>query len=148
MKIMRSQKKFISIALFALLVTSCTKFLDVEPENLALKGDLYRSEEDAFASKSGLYHTFGDLVEQRFVLGEFRGNLVKPGPGAKKYHDIMDVFDHNIQPDNKYTSWEVYYRLINQCNDILEHIHQIPEHDAALDIGYEHQFALEANLSN
>jgi hypothetical protein len=116
----------------------------VEPENIALKGNLYKSEEDAFASKSGLYHTFGEMVEQRFVLGEFRGDLVKPGPGASSYHDIMEVFEHHIQPDNKYASWEIHYRLINQCNDILEHIHQIPEYDAALDVGYEHQFALEA----
>jgi len=144
MKHMKNLIIFLGTFLVAMLVPSCTKWLDEEPENLALKGELYRSEEDAFASKSGLYHTFGELVEQRFVLGEFRGNLVKPGPGAKRHHDIMDVFEHNIQPDNKYASWEVYYRLINQCNDILEHIHQIPEHDAALQEGYEYQFALEA----
>lgn len=134
----------LKIAIPAMILASCTTLLDVEPENLALKADLYKSEEDAFASKSGVYHTFGEMVEQKFVLGEFRGNLVKPGPGAKKYHDIMDVFEHNIQPDNKYATWEIHYRLINQCNDILEHIHQIPEHDAALQVGYEHQFALEA----
>jgi hypothetical protein len=140
----RNERRFLFILSMIWWFTSCTTWLDVEPENLALEGDLYKSEEDAFASKSGVYHTFGELVEQRFVLGELRGNLVKPGPGAKKYHDIMDVFEHNIQPDNKYVSWEVYYRLINQCNDILEHIHQIPEYDAALPVEYEHQFALEA----
>lgn len=127
-----------------LLLSSCTKLLDVEPDNVALKGNLYRSEEDAFASKSGIYHTFCELLEQRFVLGEFRGNLVQPGPGAKKYQEIMDVFDHNIKPENKYTSWEVYYRLINQCNDALEHLQQIPKYDAGLKIGYEYQFILEA----
>lgn len=126
------------------ILASCTAWLDIEPENVALEGVLYKSEEDAFASKSGLYHTFGEMVEQRFVLGEFRGNLVKPGPGAKKYRDIMDVFEHNIRPDNKYATWEIHYRLINQCNDILEHIHQIPEQDASLEVNYEHQFALEA----
>jgi hypothetical protein len=144
MKMMKISRKLAGAIMTTAIMVSCTKWLEVEPENLALKGNLYQSEEDAFASKSGLYHTFGELVEQRFVLGEFRGNLVKPGPGAKKYHDIMDVFEHNIQSDNKYVSWEVYYRLINQCNDILEHIHQIPERDAALQPGYEHQFALEA----
>lgn len=141
---MRKIKIFIPFSLLLVFLGSCSTWLDVEPENLALKGDLYVSEEDAFASKSGLYHTFGEMVEQRFVLGEFRGNLVKPGPGAGRYHDIMDVFEHNIQADNKYASWEIHYRLINQCNDILEHIHQIPDHDAALQEGYEHQFALEA----
>ncbi len=142
---MRRKGFFIlNAVIWVLLLSSCTKLLDIEPENLALKGDLYKSEEDAFASKSGIYHTFCELLEQRFVLGEFRGNLVKPGPGAKRYHDIMEVFDHNIGADNKYTSWDLYYRLINQCNDALEHLQQIPEHDASLPVEYEYQFILEA----
>jgi len=136
--------KVLKLVFLTVIFSSCTSMLDIEPENIALKGDLYRSEEDAFSSKSGIYHTFGELVEQRFVLGEFRGNLVQPGPGAYKYQDIMDVFEHNITPDNRYTSWEVYYRLINQCNDALEHLHQIPDYDAALPVEYEFQFVLEA----
>jgi len=133
----RKRLNIIWISLGVALLFSCTDFLDIEPENVALKGSLYRSEEDAFSSKSGIYHTFGDL-------GEFRGNLVNPGPGAYKYKDIMEVFEHDISPENKYTSWEAYYRLINQCNDALEHLHQIPQYDAGLQIEYEYQFVLEA----
>jgi len=132
------------VAIISLLFASCEELIDIEPENVAETHKFFKTEEDAYSIKSGMYNTFIELVEQRYVLGECRGNLVQPGPGAFRYGDIMEVFNHNISPDNRFTDWEIYYKNINLANDALEHLHRIKDSDVDLEDKFLYGFILEA----
>lgn len=105
---------------------SCS-LLDVEPYNAVERDKVYNVTSDLYAIKTGLYNTLQGLVEQNFVLGELRGDLVTPAKGARNNPDMYEFMCHDISPDNKYLDWSGYYTLINQCNDAL----------AALPILYE-----------
>jgi hypothetical protein len=107
------------IFLLVIFGAGCSKLLDIEPNDGILRKDMYGNKMDQFAIKTGLYNTLQELVEERFILGELRGDLVVAGPGAKNKKDYMEFFDHNISPDNKLLDWSGYYKLINQCNDAL-----------------------------
>jgi hypothetical protein len=135
---------YLKVAFLAVLFSSCTELIDIEPENLAETHKFFKTEEDAYAIKSGMYNTFIQLLEQRYVLGECRANLVQPGPGAFKYGEVMEVFNHNISADNRFTDWELYYKSINQANDALEHFHEIKENDVDLEDKFLYGFILEA----
>lgn len=102
-----------------IIIAGCSKVLDVDPSNAITRTNMYKVNKDEFAIKTGLYNTLQELVAERFILGELRGDLVVAGPGAKNHKDFMEFFDHNISPDNKFLDWSGYYKLINQCNDAL-----------------------------
>lgn len=110
--------------LFAVTLTmaslpSC-EALDIDPEDSLTQSEVYNDYKDLFTIKLGLYDIMQSLVEQSFVLGECRADLVVAGPGAKgKYADVAEFLDNNISDDNRYISWAGYYQLINQCNDAL-----------------------------
>ncbi|MDD4637341.1 MAG: RagB/SusD family nutrient uptake outer membrane protein [Bacteroidales bacterium] len=115
-------KKIQYAILLALIVVmpSCSDALDIDPEDSLTQSEIYNDYKDMFTIKLGLYDIMQDLVEQSFVLGECRGDLVTSGPGAKgQYSDVAEFLDNNVSKDNKYISWAGYYHLINQCNDAL-----------------------------
>lgn len=100
-------------------IFGCSNMLDITPSNSVTKKGMFTNNKDPYAIKTGLYHTMQGLVEQRFVLGELRGDLVSPARGAKGNVDILEFLEHNVTPNNKYLDWSGFYTLINQCNDAL-----------------------------
>jgi hypothetical protein len=117
---MYSKKLSIWILTISIIVLSgCNKMLDINPTNAVTRDQMFNENKDPYAIKSGLYNTLQGLVEQRFVLGELRGDLVAPGRGAKNNMDVYEFLDHYVTPQNKYLDWSGFYQLINQCNDAL-----------------------------
>lgn len=115
-------KKIQYAILLALIVVmpSCSDALDIDPEDALTQSEIYNDYKDMFTIKLGLYDIMQDLVEQSFVLGECRGDLVTTGPGAKgQFADVAEFLDNNVSENNKYIDWSGYYHLINQCNDAL-----------------------------
>ncbi len=119
-------KEFITKIQYAILLAlivvmpSCSDALDIDPDDALTQSEIYNDYKDMFTIKLGLYDIMQDLVEQSFVLGECRGDLVTSGPGAKgQYSDAAEFLDNNVSVDNKYIDWSGYYHLINQCNDAL-----------------------------
>ena len=107
-------------ATVSMSVLSSCDALDIDPEDSLTQSEIYNDYKDLFTIKLGLYDIMQSLVEQSFVLGECRGDLVVAGPGAKgQYADVAEFLDNNISEDNRYITWAGYYHLINQCNDAL-----------------------------
>ena len=107
------------LAVTAVLLVSSCSVLEVDPEDQITRENMYNVESDIYAVKTGLYNTMQGLVEQNFVLGELRGDLVTHARGARKNSDMFEFMKHDISPDNRYLDWSGFYALINQCNDAL-----------------------------
>jgi starch-binding outer membrane protein, SusD/RagB family len=101
------------------LLQGCSDILEVGPDNSLKRSNVYGVPLDQYTIKTGLYNTLQELVEEKFILGELRGDLVVAGPGALYKKDYLEFFDHNISPENKFLDWGGFYKLINQCNDAL-----------------------------
>ncbi len=126
------------------LMPSCDKVLDVEPQDVVYREDMFKSAKDIMVLKAALYNGLQHLVEQQFVLGEARADLISPARGAVRNKDVMQMFNHNVTPDNKFCNWGKYYSLINHCNDIIELGPKLDEKDNSISTTLIYQIMGEA----
>ena len=120
------QRKFIIIgfAITALTITSCKKVLDPDPNDVILDNEFLKDFWDADFMIRGAYQALQPIVEYNFILGELRADWVKPGPGAD--NDMLELANHTVTDNNRYTNWKVYYDLINRANYALENVPRVP----------------------
>ena len=68
----------------------------------------------------GLYGLQTKLVEQLFILGELRSDLVKVTDNADA--DLIDIYNFNYSTTNKYVTPTNFYRLIAACNSFIRKV--------------------------
>lgn len=120
------KQKFVLVvfAFAALLFTSCKKMLDADPKDVILEDDFLKNYWDAEFMLRGAYQAFQPIVEHKFIQGELRADWVKPGPGVD--NDMLELFNHQVTDNNRYTNWKVYYDMINRANYVIENIPRVP----------------------
>jgi hypothetical protein len=114
---------FIAIAIIITTV-SCNKLLDPTPKDVIPDDKFLKDFWDAEFMLRGAYQALQPIVEYRFILGEMRGDWVKPGPGAD--NDLLELANHKVTPNNRFTNWKVYYDLINRANYVIENVPRVP----------------------
>jgi starch-binding outer membrane protein, SusD/RagB family len=113
-----------ALAIITVASTSCKKTLDPDPKDIILEENFLKSYWDADFMLRGAYQALQPIVEYKFILGELRADWVKPGTGADK--DMLELFNHKVTDNNRYTNWKVYYDLINRANYVIENIPRVP----------------------
>lgn len=106
-------------------ITSCTKWLDLKPQDGIIRQEFWQTKEQVQAAVTGIYasllgSTSGDLAlaEYFFIWGEARTDMVTPGfKASAQEYEFVNV---NVQPNNNYTSWRSLYQTINYCNTVIE----------------------------
>lgn len=117
--------KTLVIALIAVSACSCKKYLELRPYDGVVRDEFWKTKEQLQSAVIGCYTSLavpvGDKapVENFFVWGEIRGDMVVPGIGMTL--DENNVVNGNILPTNSVTNWSGFYRLINQCNTVLDY---------------------------
>lgn len=121
-----AQRKLVllCLAIATLSVTSCKKMLDPDPKDVILDNEFLKNYWDAEFMLRGAYQALQPIVEYKFIQGELRGDWVKPGPGAD--NDMLELFNHRVTDQNRYTNWKVYYDLINRANYVIENVPRVP----------------------
>lgn len=119
------KKRLVYIALFLLpgIFFSCEDFLTVEPEEYVTVENSFKSADDAIASVHGLYGLMQPLVDQLFLVGEAQGELTVAGRGADRY--IAEFAQNRVTPQNPYTDYAGFYKLVVACNNTLEGLKKI-----------------------
>src|SRR5690349_240144 len=112
------------LVLIALTGVSCEKMLDPDPKDVMPDDEFLKNFWDAALMLRGAYQALQPIVEYRFVLGEMRGDWVKPGPGAD--NDLIELANHTVTANNRYTNWKLYYDLINRANYVIENVPRVP----------------------
>ncbi|HER08228.1 MAG TPA: RagB/SusD family nutrient uptake outer membrane protein [Bacteroides sp.] len=115
----------ISLFLFA----SCEKFLNPEQELYITEEQLYDDWYEYRSVEMGLYGLQQKLVEQLFILGELRGDLVNITPRAST--DMIEVYEFNVSKTNKYADPTNMFKLIAACNNFIRVI--LREHPEVID---------------
>ncbi|WP_106831392.1 RagB/SusD family nutrient uptake outer membrane protein [Parabacteroides pacaensis] len=119
------KKKLLGIILFILpgLFFSCEDFLTVEPGEYVTVENSFKSADDAIVSIQGLYGLMQPLVDQLFLIGEAQGELTEAGRGADRF--IAEFAQNRVTPQNPYTDYTGFYKLIVACNNTLEGLKKI-----------------------
>ncbi len=120
--------------LSTLFFSSCSDFLEIKPQSEIILEDFWSEKADVDAVVAGCYAGLqSDAVVRRMMMwGEFRSENVMAGAGSSNDLDLMNVFKENITAKNRYTTWDMFYTVINRCNTVIKYAPEV----AAKDPGY------------
>lgn len=121
--------KYITIALVALLFTSCNDFLDIRPTGMiiARTGDDYRAllidQYHAIPSDRFWSDLRTDDVVVNFSKSGTQDNIEYD---KKNWFEMWNWTDYN-RLSNFYFKWQAYYKIIYIANYVIEHKNEIEE---------------------
>jgi tetratricopeptide (TPR) repeat protein len=103
----------ISVSLFP----ACKEFLSPD-QGYPITGDqMFDDWYEYRSAEMGLYGLQQNLLEQIFILGELRGDLLNITENADA--DMIEVYNFNISKENKYASPTNFFKLISACNSFI-----------------------------
>lgn len=114
------------------LCTSCSDFLEVEPQNVVTIDQFWNEENDVEQVILGCYAAMSenDYLSRLLVWGEFRSeNIVSYSSTIEKDKNLEKILNENLTADNGYTVWTSFYNIINRCNTIIDHAPDVAEND-------------------
>ena len=124
---MKKKLLYILLSITFVVSFSCKDYLTVKPEGYVLASQSFQTADDAISAVSGLYGLMQPLVDQIYLAGEAQGDLVVAARGADKY--ISEIAQNRVTPNNPYTDYTNFYKLIVACNNALTGISHILQVD-------------------
>lgn len=115
------------------MTCSCEDFLTISPTDRIISDDYWKSKGDVNSVLAESYRlmTTSDFLNRLIVWGELRSdNIVEGNYGGN--NDIKYIMEANLLPNNSYTSWNVFYKIINTCNLVLESAPLVKDPDFSL----------------
>ncbi|TJZ61799.1 RagB/SusD family nutrient uptake outer membrane protein [Sphingobacterium olei] len=110
-----------AVVLVGVNLSSCSKFLEVEPKEVLTEDQMYRDIFDADAAVIGVYGKFLGLAEQHVLWNELRADLLTVTPQADPYLHELSLNDVTaISANNPYVNPRKFYEVILTCNDVLK----------------------------
>ncbi|CAM3977202.1 RagB/SusD family nutrient uptake outer membrane protein [Mucilaginibacter galii] len=108
------------LLLITLCGTSCNKYLSLEPQDGIIRQNFWKTKEQLKAAVNGCYASLlaDPLVENLFLWGELRGDMLSAGTGVR--NNELNVINVNITSTNTITDWSVIYKTINNCNTVID----------------------------
>ena len=127
-------KKYIAIGSLccgmAAVLAGCNDFLTIYPTDRIVGSDFWKTKADVDQMVDGCYKSMLDYsVQERAIMwGAFRSDeLVK----FTDYNDNMldNISAVNLLPTNRYNTWSQFYKVINNCNIVLNHAEDVMAED-------------------
>lgn len=121
------------IGLMGMTQTSCSDFLQVEPQNEILLENFWTDKSDVENVVAGCYSALQnkEVVRRMMVWGEFRSDHIGSGENISNDADLEKVLMENIDAKNAYTKWVYFYDVINRCNTVIKYAPGVAEKDPA-----------------
>ncbi len=117
------KKNHLIYTLFLVLIaftTACDDILEVDNLDVLKDSNHYKTINDANSAVLGAYALFQDLAPQLVVLNELRADLMDITYNADHY--LEEVSKHSTTSDNPWTDPRPFYKVINNCNDVMQNL--------------------------
>lgn len=127
-----------------LSLTSCSDWLDFEPESNRTTDNFYKTPYQMEQALNGVYNGLLPLAHYYLMLSDVRSDDVWTTTSTSSQHDYVDIstFTDQIYVDATIDdAWKSYYVIINRANTFLEKITTIHMAD-----GVQEKFAGEARF--
>ena len=110
-----------SLVVFSLSITTACKDFLYDDSDIVTYSDkeFLNSDADTLWSVAGIMNKLQTLADRTVLLGELRGDLVTITPNADA--NLRDIWEFNLNDENKYNSPADYYAVINNCNYFIAH---------------------------
>lgn len=99
-------------------LSSCSDYLDVQPEDKLVDEQMYRNIYDADAAVIGVYGKFMALAEKNVILNEMRADLMTTTRNSSPF--LKEISEHNVSANNPYANPKDFYVVIQNCNNVLK----------------------------
>ena len=111
-------------------LTGCTDFLTIYPNDRIVGSEFWKKKADVEQMVDGCYNSMiaYNIQERAIMWGAYRSDeLVK----FSSYNDntLDNISAVNLLPTNRYNSWDAFYKVINNCNIVLNHAKDVMEED-------------------
>ena len=116
--ILTNYSKYFVCALLISFVSSCSDYLELEPEDDLVSTEFWRTREDVDAVVAGAYNGLAGMSDEFLLWGELRGGLLIEGLNSPPA-DALRIMQGNITARNNFTNWGGLYRIINFANSII-----------------------------
>jgi starch-binding outer membrane protein, SusD/RagB family len=103
---------------FLFSLSSCSDYLDVQPEDKLVEEQMYRNLYDADAAVIGVYGKFMALAEKNVILNEMRADLMTTTRNSSPF--LKEISEHNVSANNPYANPKDFYVVIQNCNNVLK----------------------------
>ncbi len=101
---------------------SCNDFLTIYPTDRIVAEDFWKTKSDVEQMVDGTYQSMlsYDIQERAIIWGAFRSDeLIKYS--AYSDNTLDNIEGVNLLPTMKYCNWSAFYKVINNCNIVLNH---------------------------
>ncbi len=143
--------KYKSLTLFAALIlslgllVSCDDFLNQKPSDGLVYSEYWKNKEEVLSTLGGAYQKFAELDYRLFVLSELRGDMLQKN-GTYTTGDVLNIMESNILEGNSYAKWDMFYKVINICNHVIELAPAVQDKDQTFSDILLQQYVSEATF--
>ena len=111
-------------------LTACNDFLTIYPTDRIVGDEFWKTKADVDQMVDGCYLSMIDynIQERAIMWGAYRSDeLVK----LADYNDntLDNISAVNLLPTNRYATWSSFYKVINNCNVVLNHAEDVMAED-------------------
>jgi hypothetical protein len=124
---MRKKMKYLIVVLMVFTQISCNDWLELIPPGGLIREEFWKTKADVDAVLMAAYSSFSTMDRNLFLYGELRGDMLQAGSslgGSEKM-----IMENNIYPDNGFTNWATFYKVINYCNEVIVNAPLVQEID-------------------
>ena len=114
---MKKKIKYLIIILIVFTQISCNKWLELIPPGGLIREEFWKTKADVEAVLMAGYSEFSRMDRNLFLYGELRGDMLI-GSGNQGWEEQL-ISENNIYPDNSFTNWNTFYKVINYCNEVI-----------------------------
>ncbi|MBQ5455452.1 MAG: RagB/SusD family nutrient uptake outer membrane protein, partial [Prevotella sp.] len=117
-------KKYLSIIFASLLMVSCVDTV-LLPDDKTVDEDFWKTKSDVSLMVEGAYKSMlsADVISRLIVWGDFRSDellAVTSISSNSTVTALTEIDAQNVQTDNMFASWACLYKVINNCNIVLD----------------------------
>ena len=114
----------------SVVLSSCTDFLTIYPTDRIVGENFWKNKSDVDQMVDGCYLSMidGDIQTSAIIWGAYRSDeLVKLSDYNNTTFDNISAL--NLLPTMSYSSWSKFYKVINNCNIVLNHAPEVMDLD-------------------
>lgn len=115
---MRKKIKYLMVVLMIFTQISCNDWLELVPPGGLIREEFWKTKADVDAVLMAAYSDFSSLDRSLFLYGELRGDMLIGGPNQP--WGEQQIMENNIYPDNGFSNWQNFYKVINYCNEVIK----------------------------
>lgn len=114
---MKKRVLYVILLITSVILFSCKDYLSVAPEGAIPREQTFKTADDAITATYGCYALMQPCVDQLFLAGDVQSDLVSVARGADSW--IAEIAQNRITPQNPYTDFTNFYKVVVACNNAI-----------------------------